>query len=246
LQTKALGDLAWTSDAPEGSLTATFSRFNVVDLDGDVTLSTAFTDGQPVPMVWAHDWTRPVGKGAIRVLPDRAVFEGAFFLDTADGLNAYRTVKNMADLQQYSYGYDPVGKRLGEFEGRPVRFLERLEVFEVSPVLVGAGVGTGTDGIKGAGLSFGDHADRVLVDVQSFIARAGDLSSLRAKEGRVLSEANRGRLRSLLEALQTAGVDIEELLAATEAAPKAADLSSLYHEFLRTEARLNGVAVGGS
>lgn len=34
-------------DRPEGSVVAVFSRFNVVDADGDVTLPTAFEDGGP-------------------------------------------------------------------------------------------------------------------------------------------------------------------------------------------------------
>lgn len=240
MQTKALGDLTWVEGAAEGSLRATFSRFNVVDRDGDVTLSTAFTDGQAVPMVWSHDWDRPVGKGVIRVLPDRAVFEGGFFLDTADGLNAYRTVKNMADLQQYSYGYDPVGKRLGEFEGQPVRFLERLEVFEVSPVLVGAGIGTRTDAIKSP---FGTHVDRVLADLGALIARADDLASLRAKEGRQISAANREKLAALLEALGAAGGALDELLRATAPAPKGRDGLAAYLDYQLALARRNGVAV---
>jgi HK97 family phage prohead protease len=147
---KALGELVWGKDAAEGSLRAVFSTFGVVDHDGDVTLPTAFTDGQAVPMVWSHDWSRPVGKGTIEVKTDRAVFAGAFFLQTPSGAEAYEIVKAMGELQEYSYGYAPLDAEPGVHEGQPVRLLKRLQVFEVSPVLVGAGVGTGTERIKQA------------------------------------------------------------------------------------------------
>jgi HK97 family phage prohead protease len=144
---KALDELVWVKDAAEGTLRATFSRFGVVDRDGDLTLASAFTDGQAVPMVWSHSWDRPIGRGVIKVLPDRAVFEGRFFT-TAAGREAYESVKQMGDLQQYSYGYAPLEAEPGVHDGQPVRILKGLEVFEVSPVLVGAGVDTRTERIK--------------------------------------------------------------------------------------------------
>jgi HK97 family phage prohead protease len=145
---KGLADLTWSRDAPAGSLQATFSTFGTVDRDGDVTLPSAFQDGAAVPMVWSHDWHRPIGRGTIRVLPDRAVFDGAFFTKTAWGRDAYETVKEMGDLQDYSYGFQILDSAGGTHDGAPVRVLKSLQVFEVSPVLVGAGIGTGTDHIK--------------------------------------------------------------------------------------------------
>jgi len=146
--TKALDELVWEKAAGEGTLRATFSRFNVVDHDGDVTLSSAFADGQAVPMVWSHDWQRPVGRGVIEVKADRAVFAGRFNLATSWGRDAYESVKDMGDLQEYSYGYAPIDAEPGVVDGQNVRILKALKVFEVSPVLVGAGVDTGTERIK--------------------------------------------------------------------------------------------------
>ena len=60
----------------------------------------------------------------------------------------------MGDLQEWSYGFDIVKAKSGQFEERDVRFLEKLLVHEVSPVLLGAGIGTRTlsakSGAKGA------------------------------------------------------------------------------------------------
>lgn len=142
----------------EGRVTAVVSTFNVVDTDGDVVRPTAFTDGQEVPMVWAHDWASPIGKGVIRVQPDRAIFEGEFFMDTQKGQEAFRTVKAMGALQEYSWGFritdaelgePPEGMRGSPWNGGKVQYINQAEVFEVSPVLVGANRQTGTLEIKG-------------------------------------------------------------------------------------------------
>ena len=119
-----------------------FSTFNRIDLDNDVTLPEAMTDGQETLMVWAHDWTNPIGKGVIRIEQGRARFDGQFWHDTMAGEGAYKRVKNAGSLQEYSYGYRVLDSEPGSFQGKRVRFLKKLEVFEVSPVLKGA-AGTG-------------------------------------------------------------------------------------------------------
>jgi HK97 family phage prohead protease len=134
---------------PEGTLQAVFSTFDVVDKDRDVVVAGALEDGQPAPLVWSHDWTRPVGKGVVRTTPRQAEFHGRFFVETAAGLDAYRTVKAMGDLQEYSWGFEVLAAEPGTLGGEPVRFIKRARLFEVSPVLIGAGVGTGTLSLKG-------------------------------------------------------------------------------------------------
>lgn len=131
-----------------GTISAVFSTFNTIDSDGDVVMPTAFTEGQEVPLCWSHDWSNPVGKGVIRVQPDRAVFEGEFWLDTFDGEQAYRKVKRAGTIQEFSWGFRVLDSEPGTFEERAVRFIKRAEVFEVSPVLVGANRSTYTLDIK--------------------------------------------------------------------------------------------------
>lgn len=150
IERKAI-ELKFPDDRPEGSVVALFSRFNVIDRDGDVTLPGAFQDGAPVRIsAWGHRWDQlPVGKGRIVVTEDGAYLDGQFFLNTEAGKETYLTVKNLGELQEWSYGFEVVEAEPGEFEGKPVRFLKRLRVFEVSPVLVGAGIGTQTLVLKG-------------------------------------------------------------------------------------------------
>lgn len=136
----------------EGQFTATFATLNVIDKDGDVTIAGAFVDGAPVRIsAWGHNWgALPVGKGTIHADDERAWVDGEFFLDTTHGKDTYLTVKNLGELQEWSYGFDIDKQAFGKFEERDVRFLEGLTVHEVSPVLIGAGVDTRTDAIKGA------------------------------------------------------------------------------------------------
>src|SRR3989304_3128448 len=134
-----------------GSVQSAFSVFNTIDSDGDVVKPSAFKDGQEVPMVWSHKWDNPIGKGTVHVGRKQATFDGHFFLDTAAGMEAYKTVKNMGSLQEWSFGFRVLEDEEGDFDGQRVRFLKGLELFEVSPVLVGANRETRTLAIKDEG-----------------------------------------------------------------------------------------------
>lgn len=135
----------YKDDGDTGSVVARFSTFDIVDREGDIVRGSAFTDGQEVPMVWAHDWTRPIGKGVVRVAKDHARFEGEFF-PTQDGQQARLAVKSMAGLQQYSWGFRVLdtqpNKDIKGFD------ITKAEIFEVSPVLIGANQATATLSVK--------------------------------------------------------------------------------------------------
>lgn len=134
-----------------GAFEAVFATLNTIDHDGDVTLPGAFTEGAPVRIAcWGHRWDElPVGKGVIRTRGNDAIVEGAFFLNTQGGRETYETVKALGALQEWSYGYDVLDASPGQYDGQRVQFLRKLKVHEVSPVLLGAGIGTHTTAIKG-------------------------------------------------------------------------------------------------
>lgn len=143
--------------ADQGTVEAVFATFNVKDLDGDVTLPGAFEDGAEV-LISAYNhgtWgdKLPVGKGVIRVDETKAWMEGQFWLDMLSGAETFKAVKNAGDLQEWSYGYNVL--ETGEvtdamYQLGVWRVLKKLRVFEVSPVMVGAGIGTETVSIKSA------------------------------------------------------------------------------------------------
>lgn len=137
-------------DGQPGEFHAVFSTLNAIDADGDVTLPGAFEDGQKVRIsYWGHRWEDlPVGRGEIHASDQEAWVDGAFFLNTQAGKETYETVKGLGELQEWSYGFDILDAEPGMVGGQEVRLLKRLDVHEVSPVMLGAGVGTRTTGIK--------------------------------------------------------------------------------------------------
>lgn len=139
-------------DADEGRVRVVFATLGVVDKDGDVTEAGAFKSGQPVVVsAYQHgSWqgALPVGKGVIAEDGDEAVADLEFFMDTTHGRDTFLTVKALGDQQEWSYSLHNVKARKGTHEGRGVRFIEGVDVKEVSPVLVGAGVNTRTLDVK--------------------------------------------------------------------------------------------------
>ncbi len=229
------------ADAPEGAIRAVFSTFDEVDRDGDIVLASAFTPGQAVPLTWAHRWEMPVGRGVIQVEASRAVFDGTLLMDTQAGQEAYKTIKGMGDLQQYSWGFRVVDAAYEQRDGEYIRIIKRAEVFEVSPVLIGANSGTYTLGIKGSSQPLADHSEAALAAVKDLAERYKSLAGLRAKEGRVLSDANRRRLAAMKDAITQMVSELDSLLAETAPPEKAIDIASLFVEFQRIETGLNDV-----
>lgn len=137
-------------EGAEGEFEAVFSTLNVEDLHGDVTLPGAFDEQNVIIEPWNHDWTLPVGSAVIRSDEKEARVEGRFFLDTTGGLDHYRTVKNLGALAEWSYTFDIKEASRGQFNGRDVQFLRKLDVVGVGPVTRGAGIDTRTVGIKQA------------------------------------------------------------------------------------------------
>lgn len=150
---KSIRDITVKS-ADQGEVSAVFSTFNVIDKDGDVTEPGAFTDGQEVLIsAYGHtSWSGvlPVGKGTIRQTASEAIFDGKFFMNTAAGRETFEVVKELGQKGEWSYGFDVLEESFGKFGERDVRFLKALDVHEVSPVLLGAGVNTRTLATKGA------------------------------------------------------------------------------------------------
>ena len=138
----------------DGEGIAVISTLNVIDSDNDVVVPGAFGK-QVSPMVPAHDWHEaPIGKASISEVGDEALAHFKMNLKTEGGREWHEALKfdfdNPPAKQEYSYGFSILdgGADHGEFNGQQVRFLKKLKVHEVSPVLLGAGVATRTLAIK--------------------------------------------------------------------------------------------------
>lgn len=151
---KVFGGHVEVKDSAKGLVTAAFCTFDVVDLDGDIIERAAIPDGAPIRVsAYGHkSWegALPVGKGIIRTTPTEAIAELQFFMKTDHGRDTFFTVDGMGDLQQWSWGFDVLDAEPATVEGERVRRIKRTQVHEVSPVLLGAGIGTRTLATKSA------------------------------------------------------------------------------------------------
>jgi hypothetical protein len=150
MDTKTLHGLKVSS---KGEIEAVFATLGVVDHDGDVTKPGAFGKQNVRISAYNHgSWSGalPVGKGTISEVGNEAILNGKFFMSTTHGRDTFETVKESGDLMEWSYGYDILAASPGQQDGRDVQFLEELNVIEVSPVILGAGIDTRTLSAKSA------------------------------------------------------------------------------------------------
>ncbi len=149
MDTKRLGRID-IKDEAKGEFSAVIATYGVIDSDGDVTLPGAHQTGQKVVVSdYGHSATRgrmPVGSGVIRAEKSRTIVTGAYFMDVPEARSAFVTMKRLHEdgIGEWSYGYDVIDSEMGVQDGQRVRFLKEQNVFEVSHVLRGAGVGTRT------------------------------------------------------------------------------------------------------
>lgn len=143
-------------DAEKGIVRAVFAKLGVKDLDDDFTPDGAFGKQSVKVSAYGHEsWmgALPVGKGTISEEKGEAVADLQFFMTTNHGREHFEVVKEMGDLQEWSYGFDVVetGEVTEALREKGVRrVLKKLKVHEVSPVLRGAGVDTRTLAVKEA------------------------------------------------------------------------------------------------
>jgi hypothetical protein len=142
--------------AEDGTGQAIVATLNVIDHDNDVIRPGAINGEQKVRMIPNHDWHSPwLGKGIMREDGDKLVVDFKMNLNSAVGKEWHSNIlfdmENGDPLMEYSFGYHATKFTYGTFEGKKVRFLESLDVPEFGPVLLGAGIGTGTAAIKARG-----------------------------------------------------------------------------------------------
>jgi HK97 family phage prohead protease len=146
-------------DLSQGLVRAVVARIGVVDKEGDLFLPGAFGEQKVRVSAYNHkSWPQrggdmPVGRGVIREEGDEVIADLKFFLGTAHGRDTFEVVKEMGELQQWSYGYRVPEAELGSVskeqraEGVHAVF-RKVPVTEVSPVLLGASQDTRTIAVK--------------------------------------------------------------------------------------------------
>ena len=149
----------------DGTGLAQIATLSGVDHDGDTYAKGAFGE-QQVKILAGHSWAGiPIGKGRVFEKGDHAFAEFKLNLDIQAGKEWHQALlfdmKNGEPLTEWSYGFRVLESHEDTRDGKGVRVLEKLDVFEVSPVVKGAGVGTHTVEVKGRKMFLSD-ADAVI------------------------------------------------------------------------------------
>lgn len=164
-----------------GAFEAVVAVFGNVDLGGDRMMKGAFSrtlaeKGMP-PVVWSHEWqVPPIGTVTEASETDEGLHvKGRLFVgadeDHAVAKQVYAAMKAGA-LKEFSFGYATKGSNDVEEDGKSIREITDVDLFEVGPTLKGMNPATRLVGVKAL--------ERQILG--------------EAKAGRVLSKANEDRL----------------------------------------------------
>ncbi len=164
----------------DGQFTALVSVFGNTDSVGDVVQPGAFTKtladwaakGDPIPVIWSHDWDDPFSHVGI-VMTAKETADGLEVTGQIEDVDTnptaaqvYRLLKGRR-VTQFSFAYDVVeGAWVEGTDGTAGRYgyyeLRELKLYEVGPCLVGANQETELLAAKTAALARGVKEGRVL------------------------------------------------------------------------------------
>lgn len=179
----ALREVKMRDDAAPGTFEAVVSVFGNVDSVGDRMIKGAFArtleeKGNP-PVVWSHEWqVPPIGQVESATETDEGLLvKGRLFIGADEGhavaQQVYTAMKAGA-LKEFSFGYQTKASRDVEEDGKEIREITDVDLFEVGPTLVGANSETRLVGVK---------------SLERAVA-----AELAVKAGRVLSKSNETKL----------------------------------------------------
>lgn len=184
----------------EGSFEAVIATLNVVDADGDIIVPGAFQNAT-VSILPAHNSQHvPLGKAKMEDRDDKAVAVGKFNLEVSaakEWLNALKfDLENAPAIQEWSFAYRVVDSEMETRDEEEVRILKKLDVMEVSPVLRGAGIGTGTLTAK---QRFVDQLETTLKALEDTLERAKSIAELRANNDKpgTLSDNHKASIKAI-------------------------------------------------
>lgn len=180
-----------------GLVTARIATLSAIDSDGDTYAPGAFGwkqgGSQWAVILPAHDRrATPMGKVRIYEQGDAALADMQFNLDVPAAKDWHSAIMfdlaNGQPVQEYSYGFEVLDAGMEQRGGEQVRVLKKLNVDEVSPVVRGAGAGTGTISAKAA-LKDGPFTE--------LIGQLDAMAGLLAQDATLLSATGRKQLAEI-------------------------------------------------
>lgn len=232
-------DPAWIlkKDATKGIVEAIVSVTGVSDFHDDIIVEGAFKKtigerGRKIKVLNHHNSysvfdvlglcmeMREIGR---EELPDLLLLQypdatGAlvtvtqYLIDTPEGLGAFKRIEAGA-IDQYSIGFRCLQYEWKKMEdGRTVRLIKEVQLFEYSPVIWGANPATATVGTK--------SSDKKLTQLTDTAAALNEQAEGIVKAGRKISAANAKKLKAAVEASQAA---LDSLLSVMQEAGLAQD-----------------------
>ena len=188
----------------EGQFSAVIATLGVIDSDDDIIEHGAFGE-QVVNIQPAHDFTSvPLGKGVITEVGDEAIVHGKMNLATQAGRDWHAALKfdteNPPAIQEWSFGFRVKDAESAEQDGKRVRLLKSLDVFEASPVLLGAGINTRTLHVKSR---FADHIDTITREIEILAKRTQEIIDMRGMNPKS-KDISRDRIKQLDELIERA------------------------------------------
>lgn len=232
-----------------GKFDAAIATFDVIDSDSDIIEHGAF-GGAFASVLPAHDsGSVPLGKVQVQERGELAVAVGGFNLDIEKARDWSSALKfdlaNPPAVQEWSWGFTipEGGSKLETIDGEDVRVISKVNLFEVSPVLRGASVGTRTLSAKAEGepLPLVEQITLATGTVGELVSQIRELAGDRKDRGRRLGKDV--RIATVEMAEQCAKLLDELAEAIKEGVLPDDEAAKLAARFLASEARRHGVAL---
>jgi hypothetical protein len=193
------------ADGAKGAFKALVSVYGNVDLQGDRVMPGAFDDsiaswqksGDPLPIVYSHDWANPfhhigiADPKDIQSTPDGLVVTGRLDIDDNPTARQVHKLMQRRSLKEFSFSYDIQDEKRGKDGANELR---KVHLIEAGPTLKGANPETQLLAVK------------AMLGDEEFHRAVAQLTEepAEAKAGRAISRTNATRLlaaRDLLDEL---------------------------------------------
>lgn len=121
----------------DGTFTGIASKYGEEDLGGDVIDKGAFTktisENPVVPILWQHKSDEVIGSGQMKEWGNKVTIDGKLDLEDPTAVKAHKKMKGGL-VKGLSIGFSTVKHTWEEVEGRTVRHISELKLWEVSVV----------------------------------------------------------------------------------------------------------------